>query len=127
MRSWFRWFRTEWALTPIGWQFLLALLALFRVYVFLSAIIPAMQDQNARKITYVLTYDTLVTLITLVLPFVIATKARSKGRRFGLWLVLSLVFSPLVMGIAYMVANAKPLPSGPIEPGVSDEVVNIAE
>jgi hypothetical protein len=108
MRSLFRWFRTEWALTPIGWRVLLALLALFRVFVFLGAIVPAVENQDARQITYVLTYDTLVTLITLILPFVIAAKARSKGRRFGLWLVLSLVFSPLVMGIAYMVANAKP-------------------
>jgi hypothetical protein len=99
-----RWFAKEWEITPLGWRIFLGAMGALCLFYIAEGIYFA---PDAFTVSEFVTERVLRTCIVLVLPFFIATRARGRGRRFGLWLIMAMILNPIVIGIVYWVVVRK--------------------
>jgi hypothetical protein len=99
-----RWFADEWEITPLGWKIFLFLMAVVCLVNIGEGIYAAPDGLSAVTVGIARIFRAA---IVLILPFILATKARRRGRRFGLWLILAMLFNPIVVGIIYWVIVRK--------------------
>lgn len=102
--SMIRWFADEWGETPMGWRIFLVVMLLICLLHIAEGLYAAADVFMAIQMT---TFRLSTMCMVLILPFVIAAKARKRSRRFGLWLILAMVFNPIVIGIVYWISVRK--------------------
>jgi hypothetical protein len=99
-------FQSEWKLTHGAWRFtLLGLSGLFLIWYGGMALFALGEGKPDWCLLY-LTVAILSIPLHVWWPFGIAAAARRRGHNFSRWLALSLVFGPLIMGLAYLVASS---------------------
>ena len=95
-------------MTSVGRQFVLVVIAGFCFYRLISTVAPALVEGDMERATRYGVRQLLTPVFAIVLPFVIVANARRQGRRFGVWLALSLAFSPIALGITYLIVSRQP-------------------